>query len=345
MYTVAAHLVEQKTGLSFEHFLHKHFFRPLGMSSTHLQPNAAIGAGLGDRISTTYIWQDDDTYKESEPFSSPEAQGAGLIYTSANDYIKWVSAVMNQNSPVSPALYTGLTKPRIIENPDDEIDKLPPFESPTLYAAGWEIEYYRGYKIVQHAGSEPASGGNHFFLPQLKFGAVIFGNGDTAWDVAGILSREIIDEVLHIPKANRPDWAARQRAQDRTDDDEESKRNLERRKELCPDGSEYQPQETPLSAYTGHYFHPGYHNMEAVVKDESLFVDATDRSMGFTLSFEYFCNQSKFIAHLSDRLAGGDEELAAEFDIEDGNVVRMGLELEEDLDGLIWFDKVERAQR
>jgi CubicO group peptidase (beta-lactamase class C family) len=43
MFTVASHLIEVKTGLSFKDFLNEKFFQPLGMTSTHLHPPSAKG--------------------------------------------------------------------------------------------------------------------------------------------------------------------------------------------------------------------------------------------------------------------------------------------------------------
>ena len=90
IYTVAAYLVEKMSGLSFADFLQAHFCKPIGMSSTHLQPEAAEAAGLGDRIATPCVWNEDNsTYKRVELQHCPEAQGAGSIITSVNDYTKW----------------------------------------------------------------------------------------------------------------------------------------------------------------------------------------------------------------------------------------------------------------
>ncbi len=88
------------------------------------------------------------------------------------------------------------------------------------------------------------------------------------------------------------------------------------------------PQETPLTVYTGQYHHPGYHTLAVQLKDDNLFIDATDRSMGFTLTFEHISDQTRYTAHLSDFEEGGDDPFPAEFVFEEGKVVKMGLEIE-----------------
>jgi hypothetical protein len=51
--------------------------------------------------------------------------------------------------------------------------------------------------------------------------------------------------------------------------------------------------------------------------------------MGFTLKFEHVSDDRKFDAHLTDWLDGSDDIVKAEFVIEDAQVTRLGLQLEE----------------
>ena len=48
--------------------------RPLGMNCTHLQPNAAIDAGLKDRIATPYVWEEaTESLRAISLIQAPEA--------------------------------------------------------------------------------------------------------------------------------------------------------------------------------------------------------------------------------------------------------------------------------
>jgi hypothetical protein len=333
MFTVATYLLEKQSGLSFSDFLQERFFRPLGMHSTNLQPERARANGLSDRIATGYAWQEKiEEYKGFQSPDCPEADGAGSIITSVNDYIKWVKAMMNNEDPITAEVYNGLVKLRSIEDP--EMDELPPFTSMTAYAVGWEVLFYRGHKVIQHSGSVPGFGTRHFFLPGFKFGGVIFGNSSDAGVAAQVLVQELIDEVLGVPKAERLDWNKIESAKESEDEDEEGKL----REKICPGLKEPQPQTLPLSVYTGEYWNLGYHSIVVQVKDDKLFIDATDRSMGFTLTFDHVCEQTAYIAHLSDFLEGGDTTIRAEFEINKGRAVKLGLQFELDMEGLIWFD-------
>lgn len=340
MYTVATYLVETMSGHSFTDFLRTHFFQPLGMTSTHLQPDSTRAAGLGDRIVTPYAWSaDSSTYAPVELQQSPEDQGAGSIITSANDYIKWVKAMMNQEPPITTEVYKGLTKPRMFYDPDN--DDLDPFTSFTAYCVGLETRYYRGYMIVQHDGAISGFGSSHFFLPQQKFGGVVFGNSCTAPELTCIIAQELIDEALEVPEAERPDWDARYEHKTAEEDEKDDVQRLKKR--LCPDFDGIpQPQKIPLSSYTGEYWNAGYHGMVIETKNDRLFIDASARSTGFYATFEHICGQTHYIAHVEYYFEGGHDPLIAEFKFENDKVVKMGLKLEHDMDGLVWFDKVDK---
>ncbi|KAI1751249.1 beta-lactamase family protein [Xylaria castorea] len=332
MYTVATYLVEQKTRLAFADFLQEHFFGPLGMSSTHLQPERARSFGLGDRIATGYAWdKKDERYIGFEALDCPEAQGAGSIITSVNDFIKWVKALMNREHPIDEEVYKGLTKMRTFTSSEDFHPE--PFTSPEFYAAGLEIFYYRGRMVIGHDGGIDGFGSRFFFVPEFKLGGSIFGNSSDAGDIVTILSRELIDEVLGVPLSERPDWSKLN--DDRNQRYEDDPKQEELRRVLR---EEAEPQKMPLSAYTGEYWNPGYKGMAMEVKEDKLFIDASDRSMGFFVAFDHVRDQTEYIMDCSNFQSGDSCLMAAKFMFLNDRAVKMGLEF--DGDGFIWFDRV-----
>ncbi|KAI1820125.1 beta-lactamase family protein [Xylaria intraflava] len=330
MYTAATYLVEKKTGLAFADFLHERFFQPLRMRSTHLQPGRARAAGHGDRLAMGHAWNEEDgRYVGFEALDCPEAQGAGSVITSVNDYLKWVKALMNCEHPIDDEVYKGLIKMRSF--PASGAEDREPMSSPLVYAAGLTVFYYGGHLVVGHDGSIPGFGSRHFFVPALKLGGVILGNSGDADGVAAILSREMIDEVMGVPVTERPDWEEVVRQQNLEEEDDEPSCAL------CDGDERVEPQKMPLSAYAGEYWNPGYRGMTVQVKDGGLFVDASDRSMGYTLVFHHVHGQTEYVAHLSDFQTGGDERIAAAFVFENEKAVKMGLQLESEINDMIWF--------
>ncbi|KAF2158779.1 hypothetical protein M409DRAFT_38092 [Zasmidium cellare ATCC 36951] len=333
MYIVASFLVEKLTGQDFAGFLKQHFFDPLHMTSTTLQPSRARANGWSDRLAGAYTW--DKSKQEYYEFESPDQsaeQGATGIVTCANDYIKWVKAMIDRESPISENVYKGLIKPRSLRDPDAGEDDLDPHTSFSAYAAGWHIAYYRGSKIVKHYGLTEGAASAVFFLPGERFGVVVFGNSDQAYHATHIIIRELVDEVLNVAAEERDYW----RAKEEELEEAESESDLD---SLDVDLKE--SLEMELEVYTGTYWNPGYGCVTLEVKDGKLFVDASNRSSAFTLTLEHIRRQTTFIAYLADYYRGEGDEIRAEFQIEKDRAVRFGLKLDGSIDQMIWFDKTQ----
>ena len=364
MYTALTHLIEVKCEQPFSEFLQRRIFIPLGMTSSDLQPANARAKGLGDRMAMGYIWDKNSGYHEVESSDCPECQGAGSIITSANDFIKWVKALVNQEGPISKKVYQGLVKMRSF--PNHHAARLKPFTSPPMYAAGVEVYYYRGHMVVGHNGVIPGFGSRFAFIPDTKFGVVVMGNSAEAGSVASILIRELIDEVLGIPELEQ---SGGMRSKNSTvvssrkvrDKDAQKKKPKENKKQDRDHGRHQknnagtgkghkhqdlnspETQVQPLDLYIGQYWNAGYRGMNVQIKDNHLFIDASDRSMGFTLTFHHIGNQTKYTAYLVDTVEGGIDPVEAEFLFKDNQVVAMGLRLEQSLKELIWFERVNSA--
>ncbi|RDA88269.1 hypothetical protein CP532_0308 [Ophiocordyceps camponoti-leonardi (nom. inval.)] len=379
MYTVASYLVERVSGLPFYDYLEQRLLQPLGMESTCLQLGRARTKGLGDRIAKGYVWDEAAKKYDEVPCDddAPEAQGAGCILSSVNDYIKWVQAMMNRSGPVSEDVYEGLVKRRIRQSdddvPDDVIDEAAEVASasssrsatppppPLYYAAGWEVRDYCGYTIVSHDGSEEGFRTNHFFVPELKFGGVIVGNSDGAADVVSELTHRLIDEAVDGPDAGTnlleslSDSDSGSESGSGSDEEEDEEKEAEEggkkkkrrgpaeelREEMCPGIKEPQPQTVPLSAYTGRYWNEGYREMVVDEDEGELVVDATKRSMGFHLRLEHVSDQTKYLAYLRERFDKEGSPLKAEFRLKGDKAVKMGLWLEDRMKDYIWFDRMD----
>ncbi|EZF69701.1 hypothetical protein H105_07827 [Trichophyton soudanense CBS 452.61] len=359
MYTAASYLVEQKSGLSFSDFLHANFFQPLRMKSTYLQPHAARSDGLSHLLATGYFWNKrGNKYTPIPCHDSPEAQGAGRIISSANDYIRWVRALMNCNDPVTKSMYEGMIKKRISQLPpgesgDDENDHEPP---QAFAGAGVEILQYNGHVMVSHDGLDLGFGATHFFMPEQKFGAVIFGNSNNASNVARMIKYKLADWVTAgiekryssllegVSSSESDDEEDEADEEDEEDEDDFTDLENEMIDELCADGGVRSDQTMALSAYTGEYWHEGYKGIKVTQKQGRLFVDARDRSVRFTLEFMHICDQRKYIAYMVE-MSEQDVRapVKAEFVLEGEKAVQLGLTLEATWDGYIWFKRVDAA--
>nr|POE77854.1 protein flp [Quercus suber] len=348
MFTVATYLIQKVTGQLFRDYLQEHLFQPLGMSSTNLGPDAAKSAGLADRIATGHYWNPEtETYVKLPPHEQTDAPGAGGIITSVADYIKWVEALMHRDAPITEQIQRELIKPRIFENPDPDEKHKDPFTSWIGYGLGLEVYFYRGIKVVKHDGLYDGFGSTHFFLPDHSFGGVILANAEDGGDLVYVLQAELLDAFLQVPRAERPDWDALATRAANDDDKDEKAATLRRELDPAYTGTP-QPHTAPLARYLGRYRHAGFRTLDVVVNPAHPARLRTEvGARAFWLDFEHIAGQTKFVAHLFHARSGEEEELAAEFRFADGEAadgegpaVRLGVNLEEALEGLIWFDRV-----
>lgn len=341
MYTIATHIVEVLTKDTFASFLQKHFFDPLNMTSTYLQPSAVEAAGQTDRIAYPHVWRrDTQLYDELGLVESPEAQGAGSIQSTVLDFAKWVQAMMTRDAALFPRdIYADLEKPRIITDPDSN-EREPgsvPFQSTGMYALGWEVTWYRGYRIISHDGAIAGYGSVALYIPQLNFTIVMCGNSDGLYGVARVVTKELIDELLNVPAAERIDWVAFVEEQEREHEDK-----LDDRDELRQMiGEGRTEQQLPLEAYIGQYHSAGYHDVTVQVKEDRLHIDGSTRSNPIWLDFEHVRDDKFFIVALSDVEKEIIAYLRAEFVLDKQNkVTAVGINFCEEMKHeLVWFER------
>ncbi|KAF5636144.1 hypothetical protein F52700_5458 [Fusarium sp. NRRL 52700] len=363
MYTVLTRLIEVKSGQKFGKFIRDRIFDPMGMTSSSLQPEGAKARGHGHRLAKGHIWDKKvASYRELEAVNCPEGQGAGSVISSANDFIKFLRALIDRNEPISDDVYQGLTRPRSERgaNPRQRktgIDRI-------FYTAGMDLFWQDGHAVFGHSGDITGFGSRFVFMPDLKFGAVVMGNSSGTNSVAAQLFREFIAEVINTDigqkqlsaVANRdvptkppevhmhPKSVSQNRPTDMVKPKVRKKKDPKIDSTAMAGVKAVSQKAMALEAYTGNYWNPGYHNIRVEMRDNGLFIDATDRSMGFTARLKHKRDQSVYEAHVRDAFDTGDEVLMTEFTIEDSKVVRMGIDLEPLIGDLIWFDKVGNEQ-
>lgn len=329
MFTVATHVVETHTETPFADFLQQRFFAPLHMASTNLQPSRARANGLSERLSSGHMWDEEEQrHREFPALECPEGQGAGSIITSAGDYLKLIGALMKKQAPLSERVYRDLTRMRTLTNPDTGADGMP-----GIYGAGLDIGYHRGRPVVCHNGGVPGFGSRWCFVPSLDIAFVALGNAVETATLGVDLQRELLDSILG------PDTSPK------INSDQEDKEKEENEPSPADKQNPDEPQKMPLTAYTGHYWNPGYRGMRVEVRSGHLFIDATDRAFPIELTLEHMEGQTLYRLRIrSGEAMGGmafeDPDGRAEFRFDNDRAVRMGLRVAGDLEEPIWFDRV-----
>jgi hypothetical protein len=324
MFTAASYMVEVLSGENFGEYLRSRIWDPLQMMNTYHDISGVRAGNASGRLAHGYEWNEDKECLDEMPFiEQPEGQGAGLVFSSANDYARWVRSLIKRAGPLSPAAHKELVKPRAII---DEEEERRPFHGQPLYALGLGEGSYRGRTVIEHDGGVPGFRSAMRYLPELEWGVVIFGNSGQAHHLAEALYLHLVDELLCIPA---PERIHREEQAD------------EPRSESHPAEHELKPS-LPLLNYAGRYRNAGYHDIRVEMKEGKLFADCTDRTFGFTLTIDH-ASGGDFVAEMRDMYDGVKRVVGVDFEVGlDGRGTSLGLALEEEMESeFIRFGRVE----
>ena len=213
-------IVERITGQTFPEFMEERVFGPLGMSSTMVRPNPATlvpGASQGYTADSAGFHESGDLYA---------AYGAGGVYTTVEDFSKWMdnfaNPVVGDQELIARMVY------RDTLNNGDTID----------YGLGIGVDEWRGLLSYSHGGADIAHRAFLVYFPELNGGAVAMSNN------AGFNSHQVAHEMAEIYYGDEMEQA------------EEAEGKAEGEGEDAEEGEEEGPVVVPehvLQSYAGDY--------------------------------------------------------------------------------------------
>ena len=301
MYMVAGQVIEAVSGQTWEDYVREHVFLAAGMTRStsdnerrfatddRAYPHARLDGGLRGAGAQEVIDERDDLGRNAAP-------GGGLA-VSANDMAKWLALQLAQGKlPGGGQLYTAASaaemwKPVIpmpIEpaRPGMELTQ-PRFSN---YALGWDVQDYRGAKIIWHGGAVLGFKTAVVLIPEKNVGFAIEINSEEGELIRGLMF-ELIDHYLGLPSEN---WPAKFRA-NRLGDIAEGLKVL-RATEAKPAGI---GPSLPLARYAGTYADPWYGKVNIVARGDGLAIDfmSTPRMGGHLRHWQY----DTFITEFDDK--------------------------------------------
>jgi CubicO group peptidase (beta-lactamase class C family) len=216
LYMAAGQLIEEVSGETWEQYIHNHVFAPLGMRHStdsdaefHANPNHARphsrsnGAihGLGTQ-----------TPLDENATIAQNAAPAGGLAISANDMSHWLLTQLGQGKiPGSDKRLFSEEQSKQMWTPEviQPIRHFPPEFAVTepnfsQYALGWDIEDYRGTKVVAHDGAVLGSQATIALVPGKNIGIFIAANSEDGEIILG-LRDELLDYYLGYPRNNWPE--------------------------------------------------------------------------------------------------------------------------------------------
>jgi alpha-L-fucosidase len=161
-FCLLSQIIEKVSGETYPSYVANHLFAPLGMMhSSVIQPDFTIADRAFGYECEKDTFRISDA-KESLFFST---MGDGGVYTSVDDYIRWISAIQ-QKRMLDPAL---LQEAQSAQSPIDSTRNL-------SYGFGWFVAGSGDSKVVYHTGSNGGFRTIVFTKPSAKYALVIFSN-------------------------------------------------------------------------------------------------------------------------------------------------------------------------
>ena len=302
LYMVAGQLIEAVTGKTWEEFTAEHIFKPAGMlhstgddnvrfsTPDRAQPHARMNGGLRGIGDQEVLDERDGIARNAAP--------AGGLAVSANDMARWLLVHLGggklpqgDKRLFSEDAHEQMWKPVLLQ----PITPLPAEFNVTqpmfhTYALGWDVQDYRGARLVWHGGAVLGFLTAVVLLPEKNVGFSIETNSEDRGLVRGLMY-ELLDHYLGLPKA---DWPGKLVAH--------------WRKEMAEGLKKYQAEAAtpakvgpslPAARYKGTYADPWYGNIEVGEANGTLTIDfkSTPRMGGALEHWQY----DTFITRFDDK--------------------------------------------
>ena len=205
MYVVAAEVVARVAGMTFQEFVQRRIFEPLGMSDSLF-----TGPELSKHANVTGAHLiEQGVARATDLYVSPEPLGAAGIQSSAADMAKWLRLLLDK----------GTFEGKAVVKPETVAEALQPQmllarigypaatqANPHFYAygLGWFLQDYKGRLLAMHTGSLYGANALAAIVPEERLGLVILINAGPV-EFRHAFMYDVIDRFL---SSRGKDWNA-----------------------------------------------------------------------------------------------------------------------------------------
>jgi CubicO group peptidase (beta-lactamase class C family) len=262
MYLAAGLVVEEVSGMTWDNFVARHFFRPLGMSRTITSVNDLKKL---DNISAPHN-ETPDGVIAIDYLNWDNIAPAGAIISCVDDLARWIQlqlhhGVYGNDTLFSAAVQREMWSPQIPLQVARFEQQLWPSMHFKSYGLGWSLFDYHGEKIVTHNGGYDGMISQTVLIPGQKSGFVILTNS-----LSGMykpLMYETLDYLLDI---SGPDYMEIFNSQNQKYEEwkllQQQKKDSLRQIHTHPS--------LALKAYSGTYLSEAYGPVEVSLSDGKL---------------------------------------------------------------------------
>ena len=263
MFLTAGYAVGRIADTTWEGFVQKRIFEPLGITGANF--STADAEKAADHSSPHAKRQ---RKVQVIPWRNIDNIGpAGSINAGVRDLSKWVRMQLADGTVegkriVSEKNLIETHTPQMVMRLEDNTRSLNSETNMLSYGLGWNIQDYRGRHMISHGGAIDGFRANITLMPKEKLGVVVLSNlGQNNMPEA--LRFAIVDAVLRIGKT---DWNAQFLEHSRKQEAETEKRRRERESKVHKGTKP----SLDLTAYAGKYEEPAYGAARVAVEDSGL---------------------------------------------------------------------------
>lgn len=301
LYMVAGQLIEAVTGQTWEDYTREHVLLPAGMTRSTTDaprhfatadrafPHARMNGGLRGAGDQEVLDERDELGRSAAP--------AGGMAVSANDFAKWLSIQLAHGKLpgggrlFSEAAHDEMWRPTVIQ-PVAQVPESLKLTQPNFYTYGlaWDVQDYRGAKIVWHGGSVFGFKALVVLIPEKDVGFTILINSEDGELPRGLMY-ELLDHYLGLPKEGWPEKYAAYKKQVIAGALTALKTTAAQPARIGPS--------LPVGRYAGTYADPWYGNIEVAQRGGRLAIDfkSTPRMGGALKHWQY----DTFVTEFTDK--------------------------------------------
>ncbi|HEX2205223.1 MAG TPA: serine hydrolase [Longimicrobium sp.] len=205
MFIAAGEVVPAVTGQSWETFVAERFFAPLGMTRTSTTIRALPAM---ENVATPHTKRDGAVVVT--PYRNVDAGAAAAgINSSARDWAQWIRLQLGNGAYggrqlVDSAVVRETRTPQTLLRMGAGARRLYPTTHFSAYGLGWFLRDYHGRLLVEHSGGMDGMLSQTGYLPEERFGVVIFTNYDEH-SLGTALFYDVVDRMLGLTE--RRDWS------------------------------------------------------------------------------------------------------------------------------------------
>ena len=319
LFGVAQLVIEEVSGQSYQDFLQRRIFDPLGMADTRFNSDHLQS---GDNVATGYSKADFTELVPAPRVSWHNVSGAGGLYSTVHDLARWVRVQLDQgviagegedaerlfSEERQRAMWQMVTP--IPVNPPAVPELEPAQPNFRGYGEGWSLGDFRGEKLVWHTGGWPGFVSRITLVPEHELGVIVLTSAESG-AAFNAITHEVVDAFLGAPEH---DWigafaAARGSQEEKAEKDWQA--HLDARDPRSRPS-------LPLSGYAATYRDPWYGDVAVREADGGLRINFT-RTPDLAGKLEHW-QANTFIVRWDQRWLNADAFIT--FDLDPDNRVR-----------------------